>query len=194
MNLTISDEHKGLLKAQQEVFPGTPHQRYICHFMRNILSKAPYKERPRLAGYLKQIYDFPNQEMATSITRLIAQEYRHSYPRVSCLLEEKLESALTCLSYSPHHWHKIRTTNLVEVVLNKDLKQRSKVIGIFPNRESCLRYVCFRLIEIDEEWQTGRRHMKVPEDDKNSIQNDALLREIKQIKERVNAQEELMVT
>lgn len=135
VDLTISDEHKGLLKAQQEVFPGTPHQRCICHYMRNVWSQVHYKERPKLASYLKQIYDSPNKQMATSIAQLIAEEYRHSYPKVSRLLED-LESTLTYLTYPVHHWRKIRTANLIEGVLNKDLKQRSKVIGIFPNRKS----------------------------------------------------------
>ncbi len=75
MNLTISDEHKGLLKAQQEVFTGTPHQRCICHFMRNVLSRVPYKERSILANYLKQIFNSPTQEMAVSIAQMIAHTY-----------------------------------------------------------------------------------------------------------------------
>jgi len=194
VDLTISDEHKGLLKAQQEVFSGTPHQRCICHFMRNVLSKVSYKEKPGLASYLKQIFNSPTQEMATSIAQLIAREYQNSYPKVSRLLEEDLESTLTYLNYPVHHWRKIRTTNLIEGILNKDLKQRSKVIGIFPNRESCLRYVCLRLMEIDEEWQTGKRYMKIPEEDQDSEKNDTLLREIKQLKEGVRTREELMVS
>jgi putative transposase len=194
VDLTISDQHKGLLKAQQEVFSSVPHQRCICHFMRNVLSKVPYKERPILANYLKQIFNSPTPEMATSIAQLIAREYQNSYPKVSRLLEEELESTLTYLSYFQTHWRKIRTTNLIEGVLNKDLKQRSKVIGIFPNKESCLRYVCLRLMEIDEEWQTGRRYMKMPEEDQNSEKNDTLLREIKQIKQEVRTREELVAT
>ncbi|MBE3086723.1 MAG: transposase [Bacteroidetes bacterium] len=194
VDLTISDEHKGLIKAQQEVFPGVPHQRCICHYMRNVWSQVPYKERPRLAGYLKQIYDSPTKEMATSIAQLIAQEYRHKYPKVSRLLEEELESTLTYLSYCQQHCRKIRTTNLIEGVLNKDLKQRSKVIGIFPNKESCLRYVCLRLMEIDEEWQTGRRYMKMSKEDQNLEKNDTLLREIIELKGEVDTREELVAT
>jgi len=192
VDLTISDEHKGLIKAQQEVFPHTPHQRCISHFMRNVLSYVPYKEKAKLADYLKQIFHSPHKEMATTIAQLIAQEYQTSYPKVSKLLEEELEFTLTYLSYPEHHRRKIRTTNLIEGVLNKDLKQRSKVIGIFPNSSSCLRYVCLRLMEIDEEWQTGRRYMKIQEDDKDSNQDDALLREIKRIKEGVKTKEELV--
>ena len=95
VDLTISDAHKGLIKAQQEIFPGTPHQRCICHFMRNNLSKVPYRERTKLAAYLKQIYASPNKPMAESIARLIAEEYQKTYPKVSRLLEASLESTLT---------------------------------------------------------------------------------------------------
>ncbi len=96
------------------------------------------------------------------------------------------------MAYPSHHRRKIRTTNLIEGVINKGLKQRSKVVAIFPNQESCLRYVCMRLMEIDEEWQTGRRYMKISEDNKDSQNNDSLLRKIKQIKEGVKTQEELV--
>jgi len=195
VDLTISDAHKGLIKAQQEIFPGTPHQRCICHFMRNNLAKVPYRERPRLAAYLKQIYASPNKQMATAIARLIAEKYQKTYPKVSRLLEESLESTLTYLSFPVSHWRKIRTTNLIEGILNKDLKQRSRVVGIFPNQASCLRYACLRLMEIDERWQTGRKYMKLSqEDDQNSEMNDTLLKEIKKIKEGVSTREELMVS
>ena len=194
VDLTISDAHKGLKKAQQEVFPGVPHQRCICHFMRNNLSKVPCKERTILAAYLKQIYASPNKQMATSIARLIAEKYQNSYPKVIRLLEESLESTLTYLSFPVSHWRKIRTTNLIEGALNKDLKQRSRVVGIFPNKASCLRYSCLRLMEIDEEWQTGRRYINMPEEDHKKDMNDTLLREIKQIKEGVNTRGELMVS
>ncbi len=105
-----------------------------------------------------------------------------------------MESTLAYLAYSVHHWRKIRTTNLIEGVLNKDLKQRSEIIGILPNKESCLRYIYLRLMEIDEEWQTGRRYMKMPEEDQDSEKNDTLLREIKQLKEGVRTREELVAT
>ena len=194
VDLTISDEHKGLIKAQQEIFPNTPHQRCICHFMRNVLSYVPYREKKKLADYLKQIFNSPTRDMAQDIARLITQKYQMSYPKVSKLLEEELEFSLTYLGYPEHHWRKIRTTNLIEGVLNKDLKQRSKVIGIFPNSQSCLRYACLRLMEIDEEWQTGKRYMKIIKEDQNPEKDDPLLKEIKQMKEGVNTQEELVVT
>ena len=192
VELTISDDHKGLIKAQQEVFPNTPHQRCICHYMRNVLSYVPYKEKVKLAEYLKQIFASPTKEMAASISHMIAQHYKVSYPKVSRMLEEELEFTLTYLAYPKHHRRKIRTTNLIEGVINKDLKQRSRVVGIFPNQESCLRYACLRLMEIDEEWQTGRRYMKMEKEDQFQHVDDPLLEEIKQMKEVVKTQEELV--
>ncbi len=194
VDLTISDDHKGLIKAQQEVFPNTAHQRCICHFMRNVLSNVPYKEKTKLAEYLKQIFNSPNRQMAATIAKMIAKKYQSSYHKVSGMLQEELEFTLTYLDYSKHHRRKIRTTNLIEGVINKDLKQRSKVVGIFPNQESCMRYVCMRLMEIDEQWQTGRRYMKINKEDQFTQEDDPLLEEIKEMKEGVKTQEELMAT
>ncbi len=112
--------------------------------MRNVLSYVPYKEKVKLAEYLKQIFSSPTKEMAHTI----AQHYEVSYPKVSRMLEEELEFTLTYLAYPKHHGRKIRTTNLIEGVINKDLKQRSRVVDIFPNQESCLRYACLQLMEI----------------------------------------------
>ena len=77
--------------------------------------------------------------MAFDIAQLIANKYQGKHPRVAQFLEEDLESILTFFDHPEIHQRKIRTTNLIEGVLNKALKQRSKVIGIFPNRESCLK-------------------------------------------------------
>jgi transposase-like protein len=77
--------------------------------------------------------------MAFDIAQLIANKYQGKHPRVAQFLEEELEGTLTFFDYPDIHQHKIRTTNLIEGVLNKALKQRSKVIGIFPNWESCLK-------------------------------------------------------
>jgi CDP-glycerol glycerophosphotransferase (TagB/SpsB family) len=85
----------------------------------------------------------------------------------------------------------VQTTNLIEGVLNKALKQRSKVIGIFPNRESCLRYACLRLMEINEDWQTGRKYMKMIEDEDSDTDED-LIKDINKIKQGVSAKEELV--
>ena len=81
-------DHRGIIMAQQELFPNTPQERCICHFMRNVLSCVPYKEKEKLACYLKQIFASPTREMATSIAHMIAQNYEVSYPKASHMLQE----------------------------------------------------------------------------------------------------------
>jgi transposase-like protein len=89
--------------------------------------------------------------MSFDIIQLIAIKYQDKYPRVARFLEEDRESILTFYDYPDIHQLKIRTNNLIEGLLNKALKQGSKVVKVFPNRESCLRYACCILMEIDEE-------------------------------------------
>lgn len=76
--------------------------------------------------------------------------------------------------------------------MNKALKQRSKVIGIFPNRESCLIYACCILMEIDEDWQIGRKYMQMPEENRNSDIVEDLIKEIAKVKQEVSLEEELV--
>lgn len=84
--------------------------------------------------------------MAFDIAQLIANKYQDKHPRVAQFLEEDLESILTFFDHPDIHQRKVRTTNLIEGVLNKALKQHSKVIGIFPNRESCLK-ICLPYLD-----------------------------------------------
>ncbi len=115
------------------------------------------------------------------IAEMISDKYRDKYPRVSKLLDEHIEETLEHYNFPMHHKRKIRTTNLIEGNLNSILKRRSKVVGIFPNRESCIRYACCQLMEIDEDWQTGRRYMKMEE--KETDETEDFMEEIKEIKQ-----------
>lgn len=105
--------------------------------------------------------------MALKITNLISDKYREHYPKISKLLDEHVEETLTFFNYPEHHHRKIRTTNLIEGILNSLLKRPSKVVVIFPNRELCVRYACSLLMGIDEDWQTGRKHMRMSQEDKS---------------------------
>jgi transposase-like protein len=190
VDLTISDAEKGLVKALEEEFSGSPHQRCIVHFERNILSKVPARERKKLSKYLKQIYNAPDKEMALTVAELIVDKYRNTYPKVSKLLEEHLEETLTFYSYPSKHHRKIRTTNLIEY-LNRLIKKRSKVLGIFPNAKSCIRYVSCLLMEIDEDWQTGRRYIRMDYLEENEIEEE-FMEGLKKVKEGSKLNEELV--
>lgn len=192
VDLTTSDDNKGFVKALEEELPGTPHQRCMVHFLRDILSKVPAKERKRLSRYIKQIYNAPDKEMALRIGKIVADEYRERYLRVSRLIDEHLEETLTFYGYPERHWRKIRTTNLIES-LNRIIKKRSGVIVIFPNAESCIRYVSCVLMEAEEDWQTRRRYMRMGyvEEDKAAFDGE-LMDEIDKLKVRANVNEELV--
>ena len=174
-NLTISDANIGQVNALLKVFSGVPHQRCMVHFLRNLQSKVPYNERKILSNLVKQIYQSPNKEMALKIAEIVIESYKRRYPRVSNLLENHLDETLSFYDYPEHHQRKIRTTNLIES-LNSQIKRRTRVVNIFPNVKSCIRYVSCLLKEIDEEWQTGRSYMRIEEkkekDKKNQIMEE----------------------
>jgi transposase-like protein len=181
VGLTISDAHQGLMTVLHEEYSGAPHQRCMVHFMRNLVSKVPPKEREILADYAKQIFSSGKLSMALKISEMISDEYRDKYPAVSGLLDEHIEESLAYYNFPRKHWKKIKTSNLIEGTLNTILKRRSKAVGIFPNRESCIRYACSLLMEISEDWETGRRYMIIEEQEDQ--ENDKLLDEIKETKQ-----------
>ena len=190
VDLTISDAEKGLVNALEEEFSGTPHQRCMVHFERNLLSKVPAKERKKLSKYLKQIYNAPDKEMALTVAQLVINRYRDTYPKVSEFLEERLDETLAFFSYPSKHHRKIRTTNLIEY-LNKLIKKRSKVIGIFPNAKSCIRYISCLLMEIDEDWQTGRRYMRMDSIEENESEEE-FMEELQRTKNEYELNKELV--
>lgn len=181
VSFTISDKLAGLVRVLDEEYAGSPHQRCMVHFKRNVRSKVPYKEREILENYLKQIYNSPTKKMALQIASMIADEYRNRYPAVSRILNRYVEETLSYFDFPERHWKKIRTSNLIEGTLNSILKRRAKVVGIFPNRESCIRYACCQLMEIAEDWQIGRRYMKMEENETEDTAGE-LLEEIKKVK------------
>jgi putative transposase len=130
--------------------------------------------------------------MALTVSQLIIDNYRDTYTKVSELLEGHLEETLTFFSYPSKHHRKIRTTNQIEYP-NKLIKKRSKVIGIFPNAKSYIRYVSCLLMEVDEDWQTGRRYMRMDylEEDESEL-NEEFMEEIHKLKEKASLNEELM--
>ena len=129
--------------------------------------------------------------MAFDIAQLIANKYQDKHLKSNPILRGRVRRCFDFFDYPDIHQRKIRTTNLIEGVLNKALKQRSKVMGIFPNQESCLRYACCVLMEIDEDWQTRRKYMKMIEDEDFDTDED-LIKDINKIKQGVSVKEELV--
>jgi transposase-like protein len=163
VQLVVSDDHEGLKSAVFRHFQGASHQRCQVHYARNLLGMVGYASRKELGADLRAIFAAPSREQALRIASSVADRWRgKGNEKVACHLEEHLEECLTCLAFPEGHRRRIRTTNGLER-LNQEIKRRTKVVRIFPNRESCLRLATALAVEQSEEWLTGRRYLDMEE-------------------------------
>jgi putative transposase len=163
VELVISDDHEGLKAAASRHFQGAAHQRCQVHYMRNLLGMVGHAKRKELGADLRAIFAAPNREQALRIASSVAQKWRgKGNEKVADHIEEHIEECLTCLAFPESHRRRIRTTNGLER-LNQEIKRRTRVVRIFPNRESCLRLVTALAVEVSEEWVTGRRYLDMEE-------------------------------
>lgn len=157
-SLMISDAHKGLVGAIGECFPGASWQRCKVHFMRNILVHVPHREKERFASLLKGIWLTNDLETAKQRAQELADQYRAKCPKAIETLEAGLEDALTFLSFPSLDSRKVSSNNMLER-LNKEIRRRTRVVGIFPNPESYLRLVTVYLMEYSEDWSVTRSYL-----------------------------------
>ena len=162
VELAVSDDHEGLKSALARQFQGASWQRCQVHYARNLLGMVGYARRKDLAEGLRGVFAATSREVAVQLASELASRWRGSHPKVSEHLEEHIEECLSCLAFPEGHRRRIRTTNGLER-LNQEIKRRSRVVRIFPNREACLRLVAAFAIEQSEEWVTGRRYLDMRE-------------------------------
>lgn len=158
VELVTSDEHKGLKSAIERHFQGASHQRCQFHYAKNLLGLVSFDKRAELAEGLRGVFAAPSRELALRAAEELADRWRGSHPKVAEHLEEHIEECLACLAFPESHRRRIRTTNGLER-FNQEIKRRTRVVRIFPNRESCLRLVTALAVEQSEEWVTGRRYL-----------------------------------
>ena len=169
-SLIVSDAHKGLVAAIGECFPGASWQRCKVHFMRNILVHVPHKEKERFAGLLKGIWLTTDLETAKRRAQELADQYKEKCPKAIETLEEGLEDALTFLAFPKLDARKVSSNNMLER-LNKEIRRRTRAVGIFPNPESYLRLVTVYLMEYSEDWSVTRSYLS--EESLKSLDNQA---------------------
>jgi len=157
--LAVSDAHQGLIAAIQKSFVGCSWQRCKVHFMRNILAHIPAKDKESFAAKLKQIWQQPDYESAKRYANLLIEEYATKFPKAIEVLENGLEDSLQYYEFPEIDSRKISSTNILER-LNKEIRRRSKVVGIFPSMESYIRLISCYLIEYAEDWETSRCYIK----------------------------------
>jgi putative transposase len=163
VELVVSDEHEGLKAAVARHFQGASHQRCQVHYMRNLLGMVGAKKRKELGADLRGIFAAPDRRSALDLASSVAQKWREKgHEKIACHIEEHIEECLSCLSFPESHRRRIRTTNGLER-FNQELRRRTRVVRIFPNREACLRLVSALAVEQSEEWVTGRRYLDMEE-------------------------------
>ena len=156
--LVVSDAHAGLTAAIRESFPGTSWQRCKVHFMRNILAHVTQQAKDTFAKELKEIWHAPDETTAKNRVRDIIQRYGKRFPQAMTILEEGLQDSLSFYAYPELDQRKISTTNMLER-LNKEIRRRSRVVGIFPNPESYIRLITMYMIEYTEDWSTSQAYL-----------------------------------
>lgn len=157
--LVISDAHKGLVKAIQTSFIGCSWQRCKVHFMRNILAHLPSKQKTSFAEKLKQIWLQPDIDSAKAYANSLMDAYEKEFPAAIEVLESGLEDSLQFYNFERIDQRKISSTNMLER-LNREIRRRTSVVGIFPSIDSYIRLVTTYLIEYSDDWSTGRCYIK----------------------------------
>ena len=158
VELVTSDDHAGLTTAIARHFQGASWQRCQVHFGRNLRGMVGVKHRGRLSDELRGVFAAASAPQARAAARACAAAWKTSHPQVAAKLEEDLEDCLACYAFPAAHRPRIRTTNGLER-LNQELKRRTRVVRIFPNRAAVERLVTALAMEQSEEWVSGRRYL-----------------------------------
>lgn len=160
IKLITSDDHPGLRAAISSVFSGVPWQRCQFHMAQNAQKYSPNKKmKLEIGSAMRTIFNAPTIEDAKSYIDKTIDKYQKSAPSFVNWLENNITEGLVVFNYPPEHRIKIRTSNALERV-NKEIRRRTKVAGLFPNTESCLRLVTAVLQEIHEGWATEAPYLK----------------------------------
>lgn len=160
VRLAISDAHQGLRRAVQEVLVGAAWQRCTIHFRRNVLGVIPKRDQNAVMAAVKNVFAQTSLEQATeSFTKALELLDEHC-PAAADLLRDAEDDVLTYMTFPQAHWRQLHSTNPLERI-NKEIRRRTRVVGIFPNDASIVRLVGMLLIEQNDEWAVGRRYFSL---------------------------------
>ena len=161
VELVVSDDHVGLRAARRAVFPSVPWQRCQFHLAQNAQAHAHNRAQGREMGQaIRDIFNAPSLADAEAMVTRVAQRFAKENPKWVKWLEENIEEGFTVYRFARSSHRKIRTINVLERV-NKEIRRRTRVVGIFPNEDSVLRLTSAVLAEIHEEWLTGRQYLNL---------------------------------
>jgi transposase-like protein len=161
VRLIISDDHHGLRKARQALFTGIPWQRCQFHLQQNASQYVPRKRmRKEVAADIRAVFNAPDRLQAEQYLKQIVSKYADVASDLADWMEVAIPQGLTIFDFPEVHWRRIRTSNMLERV-SQEIKRRTRVVRIFPNQTSCLRLVSAVLMEISEDWETGRTYLNI---------------------------------
>jgi len=156
VRLVISDAHEGLKQAISTVLSGAAWQRCRVHFMRNLLATVPQAMREPIAAIVRTIFAQPDHASAMTQLHKVSEGLRARFAQAAALLEDAAEDILAHKHFPEEHRRQLHSTNPLER-LNKEIKRRSNVVGIFPNVRAAIRLVGAILLEQDDEWAVAER-------------------------------------
>ena len=174
VELVTSDAHQGLKEAIALCFTGASWQRCRTHFMVNLLSRVPKRAQAAVATVVRTIYQQPTAEQVWQQHEQVVRHFAARFPAVVDMLTEAKEDILAFTAFPHAHWHQIWSNNPQER-LNKEIRRRTDVVGIFPNRAAAVRLIGAVLSEQHDEWQVNRRYLPQVSD---ITSVDALLQEV----------------
>lgn len=161
VQLIISDAHVGIKQACRSVFGGVPWQRCQCHLQRNAQAYVPKREMKReVAADIRAIFNAATRTDADALLKKAVEKYASKASKLAAWMEDHVPESLTVFAFPDTHRRSLRTTNGLER-LNREIRRRTRVATLFPNEASCLRLVTAVVMEISDEWQTGRTYIRL---------------------------------
>jgi transposase-like protein len=157
VQLVTSDSHEGLKGAIGAVLQGASWQRCRVHWMRNALALVPKSEQQLVAATIRTVFAQPTPGLVREHWRKVAETFRSRYPRLARLMDDSEEDVLAYTHFPHEHWRQIWSNNPLER-LNREIKRRTDVVGIFPNDAAIVRLVGMILAEQHDEWQVSRKY------------------------------------
>lgn len=158
VQLVISDAHPGLVAAIASALPGAAWQRCRTHYLRNLLSRVPKSAQPHVATQVRTIFDQPDPDAVTAQYGRVVDTLTARWPDAAEHLDNARDELLAFTAYPREVWRQIWSNNPQER-LNKEIRRRTDVVGIFPGRDSLIRLVGAVLAEQSDEWTENRRYM-----------------------------------
>jgi putative transposase len=161
IELIISDAHSGLKAAKRAIFPSIPWQRCQFHLQQNAQNHIPKKSlKEQVAHDIRSIFNASDKVEAERILKLMTQKYQKDAPSLSEWMLDNLPEGFTVFTFPLNHQKKLRTSNIAER-LNREIKRRTRTVGIFPNVASCERLISAILVETCDKWQIEDRYLDV---------------------------------